>query len=402
MAVPKGATLSDQQQLSMDWFVEGVVGEAPAKPPVAATVKPAFVYVGPAKDGGWSQAHDNGRTAMADALGVETAFSELVAEGPDATRVIRDYAEKGYNPIFATSFGYMDGVIETSGQYTNTIFEQATGYKTADNVGNYDGRGYQGWYVAGNVAGKMTKANKLGYIAPYPIPEVIRNLNAFTLGARAVNPKVEVTPVWLNAWVNPPKEREAAQALFDQGADVVARESDSNEPDKLAEELGKFVVGYNLDNSAVAPNAWLTAPIWDWSVFYKRAVADAMMGKWTNAPVWWGFAEGLLKMAPFGKKVPADVQQLANDSVQKIKIGEFDVFEGPINDNTGKERVATGQSMTDEQKLGFDWLVEGVQGSIPEIRAPTRDPTSEVCASLCFRAVSQDSGSRPAVRMSHH
>jgi basic membrane protein A and related proteins len=260
----------------------------------------------------------------------------------------------------------MDGVIEVAAQYPKVIFEHATGYKTEDNVGIYDGRGYQGWYVAGVVAGKMTKSNVLGYIAPYPIPEVTRNMNAFTLGARSVNPKAEVHPVWINAWVNPPKEREAAQALFDQGADVVARESDSNEPDKLAEELGKFVVGYNLDNSAIAPNAWLTAPIWDWGVLYTQLGAGVMEGKWSNTPIWWGFKEGLLKMAPFGKKVPADVQKMATDKQQEISDGTFDPFQGPINDNAGQTRVAKGVVMTDTAKLAFDWLVDGVKGTLPK------------------------------------
>ncbi len=372
LSVPAGAKMTDEEiWSSFDWFVEGVVGESPGKPPVAAApgkpIKVAFVYVGPAQDGGWSQAHDNGRKAVEEAFGLETAYSELVAEGPDAHRVIRDYAEKGYDLIFATSFGYMDDVIEIAAQYPKVIFEHCTGYKTADNVGTYDGRGYQGWYLAGMAAGKMTQTNKLGYIAPYPIPEVIRNMNAFTLGARSVNPKAEVTPVWINAWVDPPKEREAAQALFDGGADVVARESDSNEPDKLAEELGKYVVGYNLDNSAVAPNAWLTAPIWDWGVFYVKVAQDVMNGTWTNTPVWWGMKEGLLKLAPFGKKVPAEVQKMVLDKQQEIIDGKFDVFEGPIKDNTGKERVPAGKVMTDEEKkLGFDWLVEGVSGTIPQ------------------------------------
>ena len=366
-AVAEGMSLTDGEMLSMDWFVEGVVGEAPNTPPAAKRlVEAAFVLVGPAQDGGWSQAHDNGRQAMEETLGIETAVSELVAEGPDANRVLRDYAEKGYDIIFATSFGYMDDVLEIAAEYPDVVFEHCTGYKTADNVGIYDGRGYQAWYLAGMVAGKMTQSNDLGYIAPYPIPEVIRNMNAFALGARSVNPSVEVTPVWINAWVDPPKEREAAQALFDDGVDVVARESDSNEPDKLAEELGKYVVGYNLDNKAIAPNAWLTAPVWDWGVYYVKAGDEVMNGTWTNTPVWWGMAEGLLKLAPFGDKVPADVQEMVQAKQQEIVEGKFDVFVGPINDNTGTERVAAGETMDDPAKLSFDWLVEGVNGTIPQ------------------------------------
>jgi len=297
---------------------------------------------------------------------VETAYSELVAEGPDANRVIRDYAEKGYDVIFATSFGYMDDVIEVAAEYPDTIFEHCTGYKTADNVGTYDGRGYQGWYLAGIVAGKMTKNNKLGYIAPYPIPEVVRNMNAFTLGARSVNPDVEVHPLWIFTWVDPVKEREAAEALVDLGVDVIARESDSTEADKLAQELGLYVVGYNAYVPDVAPDALLTAPIWHWGVFYKKVVEDVMNGTWTNTPVWWGLKEGILDLAPIADFVPDDVKALVEEKKQEIIAGTFDVFVGPIKDNTGELRVPEGTTMTDPEKLSFDWLVEGVVGEIPK------------------------------------
>lgn len=371
LAIPAGMCMKDEDMLSMDWFVEGVKGEAPGEAPraagaAAAKPKVAFIYVGPTGDMGWTYAHDQGRLYLEKQLGVETAYSELVAEGPDATRVIRDYAQKGYNVIFATSFGYMDSVIEVAKEFPNVIFEHCTGYQTAPNAGIYDGRGYQGWYLAGITAGKMTKKNVLGYIAPYPIPEVIRNMNAFTLGARSVNPNVEVRPVWILSWVDPVKEREAAQALFDQGADVIARESDSTEPDKLAQENKIYCIGYNAYQPDVAPDALLTAPIWRWGIYYEKAVRDVMNGTWTNTPIWWGLKEGLLEMAPFGKMVPADVQALVEKEKQRIISGEFDVFVGPIKDNTGKERVAAGVTMTDEEKLAFDWLVEGVNGTIPQ------------------------------------
>jgi len=371
LAIPAGVCMKDEDMLSMDWFVEGVSGEAPGKAPQAAgaaTTKPkvAFIYVGPTGDMGWTYAHDQGRLYLEKQLGVETAYSELVAEGPDSTRIIRDYAQKGYNIIFATSFGYMDSVIEVAKEFPDVIFEHCTGYQTAPNVGIYDGRGYQGWYLAGITAGKMTKKNVIGYIAPYPIAEVIRNMNAFTLGARSVNPNVEVRPVWIFSWVDPVKEREAAQALFDQGADVIARESDSTEPDKLAQENKIYCVGYNAYQPDVAPDALLTAPVWRWGIYYEKAVRDVMNGTWTNAPVWWGLKEGLLEMAPLGKMVPADVQALVEKEKQRIISGEFDVFVGPIKDNTGKERVAAGVTMSDEEKLAFDWLVEGVNGTIPQ------------------------------------
>jgi basic membrane protein A len=291
---------------------------------------------------------------------------ESVPEGPDAERVIRDLAGKGYKVIFATSFGYMDSVIAVAKDYPDTTFEHCTGYKIADNVGIYDGRGYQGWYLAGIVAGKMTKNNVLGYVAPYPIPEVVRNMNAFTLGARSVNPEAEVHIVWINTWFDPVKEREAAQALIDLGADVVARESDSAEPDKLCEEKGVYSIGYNSDSSQLAPQAVLTSPIWDWSVFYIQAVKDVHDGTWTNTPYWGTMGDGILKLAPFGDMVPEDVQKLVKDKEKEILEGTFDVFVGPIKDNTGQERVPAGVTMTDEEKLSFDWLVEGVVGTIPQ------------------------------------
>jgi basic membrane protein A len=370
LSVATGTCMSDEEMLNMSWFVEGVVGEAPEAPPVveggAELPSAAFVYVGPRGDLGWSYAHDQGRLALED-MGVETAYAELVAEGPDSTRVIRDFAEKGYDLIFATSFGYMDSVIEVAADYPDVYLEHCTGYKTADNVGIYDGRGYQGWYLAGVVAGEMTDNNILGYIAPYPIPEVVRNMNAFALGAQSVNPAAEIHPIWIFDWVNPPKEREAAEALYDLGADVIARESDSTEADKLAQEKGIYVIGYNSDVARdQSPDAFLTAPIWHWDVFYKQAVQDVAAGTWTSAPVWWGMAEGILSMAPIADFVPQEVKDLVEQEKARILSGEFDVFEGPISDNLGALRVPEGQSMTDEEKLSFNWLVEGVVGEIPE------------------------------------
>ncbi|MBN1259251.1 MAG: BMP family ABC transporter substrate-binding protein [Anaerolineae bacterium] len=328
--------------------------------------KVAFVYVGPVGDLGWSYAHDQGRQAL-DALPyVETAISEIVPEGADSERVIRDYAEQGYDMIFATSFGYMDSVLAVAEDYPDVLFEHATGYKTADNVAIYDGRGYEGWYLAGIVAGRMTESNILGYVAPYPIPEVVRNLNAFTLGARSVNPDIEVHPVWIFDWFNPPSEREAAQALLDVGADVIARESDSPEPDKLAEENGVYAIGYNAIAPDVAPNAVLTAPIWDWGVYYKQTVEAAYKGEWETHAYWGHIADGVLDLAPFGDMVPQDVQDEVNAAKAQIISGELHPFAGPINDASGQERVAAGEVMTDEAMLGFDWLVEGVVGTIPQ------------------------------------
>ncbi len=390
VVVPEGNCLTDPELLSMDYFIEGVVGEAPNQAPEAIgepspkaagkeqasapaeagasdeTMKVAFVYVGPVGDLGWSYAHDQGRLALEELPYVETTYSEIVAEGPDAERVIRDYAQKGYDMIFATSFGYMDSVLAVAEEYPDTIFEHATGYKTADNVGIYDGRGYEGWYLAGITAGRMTESNILGYVAPYPIPEVVRNLNAFTLGARSVNPEVTVHPVWIFNWFDPPKEREAAQALLDTGADVIARESDSPEPDKLAEENGVYAIAYNAVSPDVAPEAVLTAPVWDWGVYYKNTVEAAHNGDWKSGAYWGHMSDGILDLAPFGEMVPQDVQDEVNAAKEQIMSGELDPFAGPIKDNTGKARVEDGQTMTDEELLSFDWLVEGAVGEVPK------------------------------------
>ncbi|MEJ5310960.1 MAG: BMP family ABC transporter substrate-binding protein [Anaerolineae bacterium] len=344
-----------------------VAGCGGAKRPSAENpFRVAFVYVGPVGDLGWSYAHDQGRQALDAAFdNVETAYIELVSEGPDAERVLRDYAEQGYDMIFATSFGYMDSVLEVAAAYPDVYFEHCTGYETAENVAIYDGRGYEGWYLAGITAGRMTKSNVLGYVAPYPIPEVVRNLNAFTLGARSVNAAVQVRPVWIFSWFDPVSEREAAQALLDSGADVIARESDSTEPDKLAEENGVYAIGYNAISSEVAPNAVLTAPIWDWGVYYKETVKAAMDGKWKTHAYWGHMADNVLKLAPFGPMVPQAVQDEVNAAKAKIISGKLHPFTGPIADQTGTIRVAAGETMSDPDLLSFDWLVEGVTGQIP-------------------------------------
>lgn len=327
----------------------------------------AYVYVGPVGDLGWSYAHDQGRLAVEEDLPyVETTYSETVAEGPDAERVIRDYAEQGYDMIFATSFGYMDSVMAVAEEYPDILFEHATGYKTADNVAVYDGRGYEGWYLAGIAAGHMTESNIMGYVAPYPIPEVVRNLNAFALGAQSVNPEVVLHPVWIFDWFNPPAEREAAQALLDIGADVIARESDSPEPDKLAEENGVYAIAYNAVNPDVAPDAVLTAPVWDWGVYYKETIENAYEGEWESHAYWGHMSDGIMDLAPFGDMVPEDVQEEVNAAKEGIMSGDLHPFTGPIYDNAGELRVEEGETMSDEALLAFNWLVEGVTGEIPE------------------------------------
>ena len=326
----------------------------------------AFVYIGPVGDGGWSYAHDLGRQYLERQLPyVTTSFVEAVAEGPDAEQVFRELAGDGYDVIFATSYGYLDGVFEVAAEYPDTIFMHATGYRTAATVGVYDGRGYQGWYLSGLVAGRMTETGNVGYIAPFALPEVIRNLNAFTLGVRAVNPEAWVQVAWIDTWFDPPLEQAAAQRLIDGGVDVIARESDSTAPDQVAQQRGVYAVGYNSDSRAVAPQAVLTAPVWNWGIYYAQVVEAIHDGTWQNEPYWGSMGDGILDLAPFGPMVPADIQQVVAEKQAAIIAGQWDVFTGPLYDRNGQVRLSAGQRLSDEDLLHFDWLVQGVMDPLP-------------------------------------
>ena len=320
-----------------------------------------FVYVGPVSDVGWSWAHDQGRQKLIKEMGVETSYMEKVAEGPDAERALRTLAAKGCQVIFATSFGYMDSVIKVAKEFPAIKFEHCTGYKRAENVSIYDGRGYECWYLAGLVAGKMTKKNVIGYVMPYPIPECTRNSNAFTLGARSVNPRVTCRIVTINSWFDPVKEREAAQALIDAGVDVLARESDSNAADQLADQRGVLAIGYN----SVSPNSpsVLTAPVWDWSVYYRQVVRNWRDGKWQSRDYWGGIRDGIIDLAPINSKVPADVRALVAAKRDAIRNGKFQPFGGPIKDRNGTVRVNAGLTLSDEMLRSMDWQVDGIVGT---------------------------------------
>ncbi|MFO7741808.1 MAG: BMP family ABC transporter substrate-binding protein [Anaerolineae bacterium] len=331
------------------------------------TFKVAYIYVGAVGEIGWSYTHDLGRQNLEETLHyVETAYAENVPKGPEAERVIREYAEFGYDMIFATHVGYMESVLTVAQDYPDVLFEYCTNYETADNVSTYDGRGYESWYLAGITAGRMTESNILGYVAPYPIPKVLRNLNAFTLGARSVNPDAEVHPVWIMDRFNPPEEREAAQALLDTGVDVIARESDSIEPDRLAQKAGVYAIGYNTNPQEVAPDAVLTGVVWDWGAYYRDTVEKAYKGEWEPHAYWGHMADGILDLARFGDMVPQDVRDEVNAAKQEIVSGDFHPFTGPIRDNNGEVRVEDGETMTDDALLSFNWLVEGVVGQIPD------------------------------------
>lgn len=330
-------------------------------------IKVGFVYVGPPGDAGWTYAHDQGRKYLEQKLPyVETIYEEKVPEGADAERVMSEMAEKGCKVIFTTSFGYMDSTIEVAKRYPEVVFMHCSGFKRAKNVGTYFGRDYQARYLTGLVAGKMTKTNKIGFVAAYPIPEVIRCIDAFTLGVREVNPKATVKVVWTNTWYNPTLEKSAALSLLDDGCDVICQHQDSYASQQAAEERGAYAIGCDSDMHAFAPKANLTGSIFNWGPYYVSVVEAVKNGTWKSSDFWGGLKEGTVGIAPIADSVPADVKALVAKRENDIKSGKFDVFEGPIKDQTGKVRIPAGQTLSDQGKLSIDWFVEGVEGTIPK------------------------------------
>ncbi|MFZ5633404.1 MAG: BMP family ABC transporter substrate-binding protein [Bacillota bacterium] len=332
----------------------------------ADQLKVAFMYVGPVGDAGWSYAHDQGRKYLEKELPyVKTSIVESVPEGADSERVLMQLAEQGNKVIFATSFGYMDPTINVAKKYPDVVFMHCSGFKTTPNVGTYFGRIYQARYLTGIAAGKMTKSNKIGYVAAHPIPEVVRGINAFTQGVRSANPNARVKVVWTNTWYDPAAEKEAGKTLLDAGCDVVAQHQDTPGPQQAAEERGKYGVGYNTDMSKMAPRAVLTSAVWNWGPYYVKTVKAVREKTWKSEQYWGSMSDKIVDIAPFGPMVPDDVKKLVEDAKKKIVDGQWDVFTGPIKDQSGVVKVAAGQKMSDQELLSFDWFVEGVEGTIP-------------------------------------
>ncbi len=331
-------------------------------------LKVGFVYVSPIGDAGWTYQHDLGRIAMEKNLGnrVSTKFIESVPEGAEAERVIRDLAKSGYGLIFTTSFGYMNPTLKVAKLFPKTIFEHSTGYKQSRNVGTYMSRFYEGRYLTGIIAGKMTKSNELGYVAAFPIPEVIRGINSFTLGAKSVNPDIKVKVIWVNSWFDPGKEREASEALIDQGVDVVTHHTDSTAPTMTAEEKGVFSIGYHSDMSKYGPNAHLTATTHVWDAYYTKVAKSVLDKTWKPEAVWGGIKDGMIELAPINKKVPADVVALVEKTSKSIADGSFHPFSGPIKKQDGSMAVDAGKNLTDNDLLGMNYYVEGVLGNLPK------------------------------------
>lgn len=328
--------------------------------------KVAFVYIGIPGDLGWTFEHDRGRLGAVEALGdkIETAFAENVPEGPDATRVIRQFAQQGFDMIWTTSFGYMDPTLEVAQEYPDVIFEHCSGYKSAENMGNYFGRIYQSRYLSGIVAGAKTETGVIGYVGAFPIPEVVRGINAFTLGVQKTNPAAVVKVVWTNTWYDPVVEREAAVALLDSGADVIAQHQDTTEPQKAAQERGLWSIGYHSDMAKFVGDSVLVSAMWEFSGYYTAQIEAAMNGKWKSGSYWGGLNEGIVKLSDFSPLVGDDVIELVNAEKKKIESGEWDVFNGPVYDQSGKAAIAEGTVPADGDLLGMSWFVKGVEGSV--------------------------------------
>ncbi len=346
--------------------------DPPAAAPVAAPAKAeplkiAFAYVGPVGDGGWTFAHDNGRKAVEAAYGdkVVTSFVEKVPESADAERVLRDMAGQGNKLIFGTTFGYMEPMLKAAADFKDVKFEHATGYKTADNMRTYDSRTYEGAYMAGVIAGKMSKTGTLGVVGSVPIPEVVRNINSFTLGAQSVNPKVKTKVVWVNEWFNPPKETEAATALINGGADVLFQNTDSSAVLQTAEKMGKRAFGWDSDMTAYGPKAHLGSAIINWGPYYVKAVGEALEGKWATGQAWWGVKEGAIDMVSIAADVPEATKKRIDEVKAGLKDGSFAIWKGPIMDNTGKVLIAKDVVADDKFLGGLKSYVKGVEGKVP-------------------------------------
>jgi simple sugar transport system substrate-binding protein len=332
------------------------------------SVKVGFVYVSPTGDAGWTHSHEQARQYVEAQLGdkVETTYVESVPEGADAERVIRNMASNGHDLIFTTSFGYMNPTLKVAARFPDVKFEHASGYKQADNMGSYFSRPYQGRYLSGLIAGKTTKTNVIGYVAAFPIPEVVRGINAFTKGVREVNPDAEVKVVWVSTWFDPAKEREAAETLILQNADVLTQHTDSAAVIQTAEAKGVHAIGYHSDMSEYGKKAHLTSVIHNWGPLYVKKVQAVLNGTWKKENLWIGIPEGATDLAPLNDSIPADLKALVAEKKAALKAGTMRVFDGPVKDQSGAVKVTKGTTMSDGDLSGFNWYVEGVSGKLPK------------------------------------
>ncbi len=333
----------------------------------AADLKVCFVYVGPVGDYGWSYQHDQGRQAIEAHFGdrVETAYLENVAEGPDAERAIERLARSDCGLIFSTSFGFMDATLAVAEKFPDVKFEHATGYKRAENVSIYNSRFYEGRYIIGQIAAKLSESGIAGYIGSFPIPEVVMGINAFLLGAQSIDPDFEVKIVWVNSWFDPGKEADAATALLDQGADIVTQHTDSTAPLQVVEERGALGFGQSSDMIQFAPNAQLTSIIDDWAPYYIERTQAVLDGTWESIDTWKGIGEGAVVMAPY-TNMPEDVATAAAALEEQITSGALHPFTGPITRQDGARAAERGEVLTDETLLGMNWYVQGIDDRLPQ------------------------------------
>jgi simple sugar transport system substrate-binding protein len=332
-----------------------------------APLKIGFVYVGPVGDGGWTFAHDTGRKAMEAKLKgkVQSTYVESVPEGADAERVIRDLAAKGHRVIFTTSFGYMDQTLKVARSFPKHLFYHATGFKSSSNSFIYNSRMYEPAYLAGIVAGHMSKSGTLGFVASFPIPEVVRNINAYTLGARSVNPKLTTKVVWVNSWYDPAKERQAAETLIGQGADVLLQNTDSSSVLQTAQDKGVYAFGWDSDMTAYGPKAHLGSAIEVWGPYYTMVAEAALAGKPFKQNIWWGMKEGMNDFVSINSIVPAAAKKQVAERKAAIVAGKFHPFTGPIRLQDGSVMVRSGNTLTETDIAAVDWYVDGVEGTGP-------------------------------------
>ena len=333
----------------------------------ADKLKVGFIYVGPIGDHGWTYEHNQGRLAVEEAFGdqVETIYVENVDEGPDAERAITRLARNGAGIIFTTSFGYMDPTIKVAKNFPDVKFEHATGYKRSDNVTTYSARFYEGRYVIGQIAARMSKSGVAGYIASFPIPEVVRGINSFMLGAQSINPDFKLKVVWVSTWFDPGKEADAAKTLIDLGADIITQHTDSPAAMQIAAERGVLAFGQASDMIAFGPKAQLTSIIDDWAPYYVRRVQAVMDGTWKSEDTWDGMGPGMVAMAPY-TNLPDDVVAMAQETEAKITSGEFHPFTGPIDKQDGSMAIGEGEHLDDGTLLGMNWYVKGIDDKLPE------------------------------------
>ena len=333
----------------------------------ADKLKVGFIYVGPIGDHGWTYQHDQGRLAIEEAFGdrIETVYVESVAEGPDAERAITRLARQGAGLVFTTSFGFMEPTLKVAKRFPDVKFEHATGYKRADNVTTYSARFYEGRYVIGQIAAKMSKSGVAGYVASFPIPEVVRGINAFLLGAQSIDPDFKLKIVWVNSWFDPGKEADAAKVMIGQGADIITQHTDSTAPLQIAAEQGVVGFGQASDMIEFAPGAQLTSIIDNWAPYYVVRVKAVLDGTWKSEDTWDGMATGMVEMAPY-TNLPDDVVAMAKATQAKITSGELHPFTGPIHRQDGSLAAGEGERLDDGTLLGMNWYVQGVDDKLPE------------------------------------